>query len=165
MNTKTHASMTAVGAAFLAAAGFALTLPAAAQSDPGGFSIGQQLSAQQVSALGALERVQINDRPYQVLSTSVSANGLPLTTVIDRRGRVGQTYHELVIAEQPTATVRQQAGALLTAAQVKYYDATDITVARFPSLVQAAAALVQVRAALPEAKVGLPITFDQRRVQ
>jgi hypothetical protein len=138
---------------------------AAAQAAPDDFSVGQHLSAEQVRALGALQRVEINDRPYRVLNIGVSANGLPVTTVVDRRGMVGQTYHELVIAEQPTDTVRQQAGALLTAAQVKYYDATDITVARFPNLTQAAAALPQIRAALPGAKVGLPITFDRRRSQ
>jgi hypothetical protein len=149
----------------LAAAGLVVTLPAAAQAVPGGFSIGQRLSKEQVQALGPLQRVEIDGRALQVLGAGVSANGLPVTTVIDRRGMVGQTYHELMIAEQPTAAVRQQAGALLAAAQVKYYDHTDITVARFPSLEQAAAALPRVRAALPDAKVGLPITFDRPRLQ
>jgi hypothetical protein len=163
--TSSRPLVRAAAVAFaLAAASFVLAPPAAAQAG-GGFSVGQRLSKEQARTLGALPRVEINGQAYRVLHTGVGANGLPLTTLLDRRGMVGQTYHELVIADQPTGTVRQQAGAALAAAQVQYYDSIGMTVARFPTLEHAIAALAQVRAALPGAEVGLPIAFDRPRAR
>ncbi len=170
--TSMTSSRHIVRAAFLAiaftltTAGLVFSSPCAAQAEQDSFSAGQHLSKEQVTALGALQRVEIDARPYLVLRTGTSTNGLPITTLIDRRGTVGQTYHELVISGEPTATVRLKAGALLApAADLNYYDHTGITVARFPTLEQAVTALAQVRAALPGAEVGLPIAFDRPRLQ
>lgn len=160
-----HNAFLGIAAFTLAAAGLVFAPQAAAQAASGSFSVGQRLSREQVQALGKLQQVEIDGRPFQVLSTGTAANGLPLTTLINRSGVIGQTYHELVIANQPTANVRQRAAAALTGAQVKYYDQTDITIARFPALAQAITALTRTRAALPEAKVGLPITFEKPRLR
>jgi hypothetical protein len=149
---------------FVAAASLVFAPSSFAQAGSG-WRAGQHLNAQQQQALGELRRIDIDGRVYRVLRTGAAANGLPITTVINRSGMVGQTYHEVVIAEQPTATVRQQAGALLAGAEVTHYDQTNITLARFASLAQAAAALPQLRAALPGAEVGLPITFERPRLR
>lgn len=154
-----------IAAFTLAVAGLVFAPQVAAQAAPGGFSLGQRLSKEQVQALGKLQQVEIDGRHFQVLSTGAAANSLPFTTLINRSGVIGQTYHELVIASQPTANVRQRAAAALAGAQVTYYDQTDITLARFPDLAQAITALALTRAALPDAEVGLPITFEKPRLR
>jgi len=160
IHSNIRAAVLSVAALTLAAASLAFSPQACAQTGQSSYTVGQRLNKEQIRSLGALQSVVIDTRSYQVLQTGTSANGQPVTTLLNQNGVVGQTHHELLISSEPTAQVRRQAGAALaTAAEVTYYDHTNITVARYASLDQAIAALAQVRAALPEAKVGLPITF------
>ncbi len=130
------------------------------------FPIGKKLSREQARSLGALQRVQIDGREYRVLATRTAANGTPVTTLLDAEGVVGQTQHEVLIAEQPTERVRQQLAALTAqAATVRYYDHMDTTLLRYASLEQAISALAQIRAALPGAEVVLPVRFSTPRLQ
>jgi len=101
-----------------------------------------------------------------VLSTRVAANGTPMTMLLDANGVVGQTHHEVLIAEQPTEQVRQQLAALTAqAAAVRYYEHMNTTLLRYASLEQAIAALAPIRAALPGAEVALPVRFSTPRPQ
>lgn len=143
----------------LVCAGLLYLSPAQAQTT---YTVGQSLSAEQVQALGKLPTVTIGTSQYQVLQTSQNAQGVAYTMVLDSDRRVGQTYHELLIPEQPTARVRQQLGAVASQAQlVNYYDQTQITLIRFATLDQAIKALAQARAAMPGAEIGLPISFSR----
>ena len=160
IHSPIRAAVLSIATLTLAAASLAYSPQVSAQTAQGSYTVGQRLSKDQIQSLGALQSVTIDDRSYQVLQSSAGANGQPLTTLLNANGVVGQTHHELLISSEPTAQVRQQASAALaTAAEVTYYDHTNITVVRYASLEQAIAALAQVRAALPDAKVGLPITF------
>lgn len=142
------------------------TLPimsAHAQSD---FPLGKKLGREQARSLGTLKQVQIDGRDYRVLSTRVAANGTPVTMLLDANGVVGQTHHEVLIAEQPTEQVRQQLAALTAqAAAVRYYEHMNTTLLRYASLEQAIAALAPIRAALPGAEVVLPVRFSAPRPQ
>lgn len=128
------------------------------------YSVGQRLTEAQISALGALKSVEINGRSYRVLSTATSSQGLPLSMVLGPGGVVGQSFHEVLIAELAPATVRQQfASVIAQAAAVQYQEHANTSVLRFSTLEQAAAALQQMRAARPEVEAGLPITFSPSR--
>lgn len=59
------------------------------------------------------QNVEINGRTLQILATATSAQGQPYTTVLGPNGVVGQTSHEVVIAETPTQTVRSRLAAVL----------------------------------------------------
>lgn len=143
----------------LVCAGLLYLSPAQAQTT---YTLGQSLSAEQVQTLGKLPTVTIGTSQYQVLQTSQNAQGVAYTMVLDSNRRVGQTYHELLIPEQPTAQVRQQLGAVASQAKtVNYYDQTQITLMRFATLDQAIKALAQARAAMPDAEIGLPISFSR----
>ena len=84
------------------------------------------------------------------------------TDLVDASGKVGRTFHEVLIVGLPTAQVRQQLGASLSQAQaVKYYEHTQTTLLRYATLEQAAAAQAQISAALPAATVHLPVRFSQ----
>lgn len=129
------------------------------------YTLGQKLTPVQIQALGALPGVDIQQRSYRLLSTSVSSLGLPMSTVLAPDDRVGQTFHEVLIAEMPTQAVRQQFAAVLApAASVQYQDHADLTVARFATLQQAAAALQQIQRAKPGVEAGLPISFSRPRL-
>lgn len=142
----------------LASAGFALMSAAHAA---GPYTVGQRLSQTQVQALGTLDSVTLDGRTYQVLQTGRSSLGQDFTLLLSPQRAVGQTHHELLIANQPTDQVRQQLGAALApAASVKYYDHTGITVARFATLTQAVDALARVRTLLPGVEAGVPVRFS-----
>ena len=134
--------------------------PAAwAQQSP--YSLGQRLTEAQISGLGTLPSVQISGRSYRVLSTSTSSQGLPLSHVLGPDGVVGQTFHEVLIAEMAPHTARQQfANVIAQAAAVQYQEHAELTILRFATLEQAAAALLQIRATQPGVEAGLPISFS-----
>lgn len=129
-------------------------------------SVGQRLTPEQVQSQRALSTVQIDDKTYQVVEQRQTPTGLPLTLVIGPEGVVGQSLHEVVIDGVAPETVRQKAAyAMATASAVKTYDRLNMTIARYPTLAQAAQATMQIRKALPAAAVGLPITFELPRTQ
>ena len=143
----------------LVCAGLLYLSPAQAQSS---YTVGQRLSAEQIQTLGKLSAATIGSAQYQVLQTGQNAQGVAYTMLLDTNRRIGQTYHELLIAEQPTAQVRQLLGAVASQAQtVNYYDQTQITLMRFATLEQSIKALAQARAAMPDAEIGLPISFSR----
>ena len=148
--------------ALMSAAAFLLAPAALAQP----YTLGQRLSAAQVQALGSLPSVDLDGRAHRVLATAVSAQGLPYTTVLAPNGVVGQTFHEVLIAEMPTQTARARfADLIVQAASVQYQDHADFTVLRFATLAQAAAALQKIRTAQPDVQAGLPLTFSLARPQ
>lgn len=137
-------------------------LPFSAAMAQSGVVLGQRMSPQQVKSLGNLPTVQINGKSYQVAQTRTGSEGQPVSLLIDPHGRVGRSFHEVVIAEQPTAGVQQRAGAVLAqAVAVTAYEHLNVTVARFATLAQAAAALEPLRTVLPGAQVGLPIRTSE----
>lgn len=146
---------------FLALACAGLLCLSSAQAQ-GTYTIGQRLSPEQIQTLGSLPAVNIGATQYQVLQTGQNVQGVAYTMLLDKSRRVGQTYHELLISEQPTEKVRQQLGTISSQAQlVNYYDQTQITLMRFATLEQAIKALAQARAAMPDAEIGLPISFSR----
>jgi hypothetical protein len=160
IHSHIRAAVLSIAVLTLGSTSLAYTPQALAQTMQAGYTAGQRLSKEQVQALGALQNVEIDARAYRVLQTRTGANGQPVTALLNQDGVVGLTHHEVLISNQPTAQVRQQADATLaTAVEVTYYDHTHITVARYASLEQAITALAKIRTAVPEAMVGLPITF------
>lgn len=146
---------------FLALACASLLCLSSAQAQSS-YAVGQRLSAEQIQTLGNLQAIDIGAKQYQVLQTGQNAQGVAYTMLLDKSRRVGQTYHELIIAERPTEKVRQQLGTIASQAQlVNYYDQTQITLMRFATLDQAIKALAQARAAMPDAEIGLPISFSR----
>lgn len=143
----------------LASAGFAFVSSAQAQVS---YAVGQQLSQAQLQALNTLKTIDVGGSTYRVLQTGQSSAGLPFTMLLDTNGAVGQTYHELLIAEQPTDKVRAQLGSLASqAAAVNFHEQAQLTVLRFETLDKAVAALAQAKAALPDAEIGIPIAFTR----
>lgn len=128
--------------------------------------VGQKPSAAQIEQLGSLRRVEINGRSYQLLASIKGADQRPATRLLGPDGVVGQSFHEVVISDQPTADVRARLAMLISKAlAVRYYDAGDISILRFSDIHQAAAALAPIRAALPAATVGLPIIVNVDKPQ
>lgn len=137
---------------------FSLVTTAHAQST---YTVGKQLSTEQIKTLGTLPTVDINGQKYQVLQTGQNTSGIAFTMLLNNQRTVGQTFHEVIIPEQPTEQVRQQLAAVTSQAQaVKYYDQTQITLMRFATLDQAIKALAKARTAMPAAEIGIPITFS-----
>lgn len=123
---------------------------------------GQQLNAQQLQAMGPLQSVDIGGQKYRVLPAQKAGGDGRASYLVDASGKVGRTFHEVLIVGLPTAQVRQQLGASLSQAQaVKYYEHTQTTLLRYATLEQAAAAQAQISAALPGATVHLPVRFSQ----
>lgn len=128
------------------------------------YSLGQRLSAAQLSTLDTLKSVEIEGRSYRVLSTTLSSQGWPLSLVVGSNGVVGQTFHEVLIAELPPQTARQRfASVIAQAASVQYQDHAELSILRFATLEQAVAALAQIRATQPQVQAGLPINFSPIR--
>lgn len=161
LNGKSMLRTSRLLALALALAGAALLMnPAHAQNS---FTVGQRLSAEQVQALGPLQRVEIDRRGYQVLQTS--GGDAAATLLLDARGRIGITHHEVMVAEQPTAQVGQALASLTAkAVSVRQYEHMNLTLLRYADLKQAIAALAPIRAALPGAQVSLPISFSQPKL-
>lgn len=129
------------------------------------YSLGQRLTEAEISALSTPRSVEINGRIYRVLSTASSSQGLPLSMVLGPGGVVGQTFHEVVIAELAPQTARQQfANVIAQAAAVQYQEHANISILRFSTLEQAAAALQQIQGATPDVEAGLPINFSRPRL-
>lgn len=151
--------------------------PALAQAQNGttGLTVGQRLATHKSQKspkspkslqTQTLPQLQIDGKTYLVAEHRRTPDGLPLTLVISPDGVVGQSFHEVVISGQPADTLQQKAAAALAQAEaVKTYEHMNMTVARYATLAQAAAALQEIRTALPGADVGLPISFGLARPQ
>lgn len=153
----------------------ALLLPPAlaqAQNGTTGLTVGQRVATHKSQKspkslqTQTLPQLQIDGKTYLVAEHRRTPDGLPLTLVIGPDGVVGQSFHEVVISGQPADTLQQKAAAALAQAEaVKTYENMNMTVARYATLAQAAAALQEIRTALPGADVGLPISFGLARPQ
>ena len=151
-------SLILLGCTFMAPA-----LQAHAQTS---YSTGQRLSEVQISALNAQPSIDIKGQNYRVLSTGTSSQGLPFSLVLGPNGVVGQSFHELLIAEIPVQTVRAQfSDVIAQAANVQYQEAADMTILRFTTLAQAAAALRQIQKLKSGVEAGIPITFELPRTR
>lgn len=125
--------------------------------------LGSVISKHDFDALGVLKSLDIDGKKYFIVP---ARNGKNFTIVLDANYRVGRADNQVSIVEQPTEKVRAQlAGLIGEAASVKYYDHMNITLIRYESLEQAAAALKDIRHAMPGAAVGLPMTFSQTRIR
>lgn len=125
------------------------------------YNTGQRLSEAQIAALRSQPSVDIKGQSYRVLFTGISSQGLAFSLVLGPNGVVGQTFHELLIAELPVQTVRTQfANVIAQAASAQYQEATDMTILRFTTLAQAAVALRQIQKLKPGVDAGIPITFE-----
>ena len=160
-----------------------LSPPALAQTQNGttGLTVGQRVALPkspksanspksqtqtQTQAFNTLPQLQIDGKTYLVAEHRRTPDGIPLTLVIGPDGVVGQSFHEVVISGQSADTLQQKAAAALAQAEaVKTYEHMNMTVARYATLAQAAAALQEIRTALPGADVGLPISFALPRPQ
>lgn len=139
-----------------------VALPKAAKSA----NLAKSQNQNQTQGLSTLPELQIDGKTYLVADHRSTLDGIPLTLVIDPDGVVGQSFHEVVISGLPAATLQQKAAAVLAQAEaVKTYENMNMTVARYATLAQAAAALQHLRTALPGAEVGLPISFGLLRPQ
>ena len=148
----------------LALAGAAALMHAPSSWAQPPYGLGQRLTQEQLAAVDTRKAVDINGRSYRLLSTTISSQGLPLSMVVGRDGVVGQTFHEVLIAELPPEKVRQQfASVIAQATAVQFQDHANLSVLRFATLEQAVVALQKIRAAQPGVEAGLPITFSLPR--
>lgn len=132
--------------------------------------VGTRLLPAEVTALGGTTRYTVGRAFVTVLPaasggmTIKSTDGNPVTLVVNDSGVVGVSRNEVLIAQMPTATVRSQASALLSAAKsVTYYDHMQITSVRYNSFGEAIAGREKLQAALSKAQVTLPIEYQQRK--
>lgn len=129
-------------------------------------TVGQRLTPEQVSSQRTLSTVQIDDKTYRLIEQRQTPTGLPLTLVISPDGVVGQSLHEVVIDGVSPDSVRQKATTAIAAAStVKSYERLNMTIARYPTLTQAAQAATQIRKVLPNTAVSIPIAFELPRTQ
>ena len=133
-------------------------------------TVGTRLLPAEVTALGGITQHTIGRGFVTELPagsggvTLKSTDGSLITSVINDRGVVGVSRNEVLISQMPTATVRSQAAALLSAAKsVTYYDHMQITSVRYRSLGEAVAGREKLQAALSKAKVTLPIEYQQSK--
>lgn len=132
--------------------------------------VGTRLLPAEVTALGGTTRYTVGRAFVTVLPagsggvTIKSTDNSPLTSVVNDSGVVGVSRNEVLIAQMPTATVRSQAGALMSAAKsVTYYDHMQITSVRYNSFGEAVAAHEKLQSVLSKAQVTLPIEYQQRK--
>ncbi len=136
-------------------------MAAQAQSSQPPLRVGHKPSAAQLEQLGSLRHVEIDGRRYQVVASVKAPGQRSATQLLDPGGVVGQSFHEVVIGNQPTADVRHRLALLPSQPlAVRYYDEGGVSILRFADIYQAAAALGPLRAALPQATVGLPISTN-----
>ena len=134
--------------------------------------VGSRLLPAEVAALGGTTRYTVGQALVTVLPAGSggmvvkSTDGSPSTSVVNASGVVGVSRNEVLIAQMPTATVRSQAAALLSAAKsVTYYDHMQITSVRYGSFGEAVAGREKLQAVLSKAQVTLPIEYQQRKLR
>lgn len=145
-------------------------LPFAAFAAPQ-LEVGKVLSGKELATLSRIP-VKVGDKVLHVVAPGAPAlqgratGQMPdqPTWVVNDLGAIGRSFNEVVVGGVPTDVVRQQLAAIdRPIVSSKYFDATRISILRFRSFTDAAAAQDSLRRLLPQAQVSLPIEYSKKQ--
>ena len=143
------------------------SMAALAQVNP---RVGTVLGSSELATLRTQSPVSVGGQQVRVLGSaspqvqSAGGVGTPITLVVNEDGVIGQSENIVVISRVPVGQVQTRAARWVAqATSVQYYDHMDMTLLRFASFSEAAAARTAIERALPEAGVALPIQYTPRK--
>lgn len=145
-------------------------LPFAAVAAPQ-LEVGKVLSGKELATLNRIP-VKVGDKVLHVVAlgspapqgrATTQTSGQP-TWVVNSLGALGRSFNEVMVGGVPTDVVRQQLTVIdKPIVGSKYFDATRISILRFRSFTDAAAAQDSLRRLLPQAQVSLPIEYSKKQ--
>lgn len=150
----------------LAALALCLVGPAMASETIG---VGSLLSDDEIASKVILAAVSMDGETFKLLSTSVSEKQFdegasPSTLLVNERGLVGKSLHNVVISEVKTSLVQERLSSLsIPTIASSFYEHMDISKLRFDTFADAVAARSQLLDLLPGAQVHVPIKYAVKR--
>lgn len=132
--------------------------------------VGTMLSPTERANLQAQPTINVGNQQVRILDMADIPNraaGLtvsPTTLVVNEDGVVGQSENIVTISRLSTSQSQARAARWISqAVSVKYYEHMDLTVLRFATFSEAAAARAAIEKTIPEAGVALPVQYTTRR--
>ena len=136
-----------------------LTIAAQAQTLP---PIGSTLSAEDIERMAISQPIPAGEARYRLLDTSERMPGQPESLLVNERGQVGLSHHEVTISGLSTEETRIKVSAWAgQALEINYFEQMKMTALRFARFTDAAKARDELELLLPQARVSLPVRFSQ----
>lgn len=136
-----------------------LTIAAQAQTLP---PIGSTLSAEDIERMAISQPIPAGEARYRLLDTSERTPGQPESLLVNERGQVGLSHHEVTISGLSTEETRIKVSAWAgQALEINYFEQMKMTALRFARFADAAKARDELELLLPQARVSLPVRFSQ----